>query len=122
MRLASGTIGSAAEKNTQGAGSPACSSASVTGMKTNNQLTEGLIHIEMPFVVLGMWEIMVHEDTKVVVSDQVTVAVAARACVATCNQTGGGWVAGRPLQNGFASLTPCGRHAPAPACGPRLRK
>jgi hypothetical protein len=50
MRFAIGTIASAAEKNTYGAGTPACSSASVTGMKRNSQLMEGLIRIEISFV------------------------------------------------------------------------
>src|SRR5215510_1609154 len=37
-----GTIASAAEKNNTGARTCACSSATETGMKTNNQLSEGL--------------------------------------------------------------------------------
>jgi hypothetical protein len=68
MRLAIGTIAAAAEKNTHGAGSPACSSATVTGMKANSQLSEGFIRNEMPFAVSGTREITVEDDTKVALS------------------------------------------------------
>ncbi len=49
MRLAMGIMASAAEKNSSGAATPRCSSASVTGMNTNSHSMENFRLINISF-------------------------------------------------------------------------